>query len=109
MRRNRQATPAPAATVRPELDPIDPADERLRAESDPDPLVEQGTERLRAALSSLEAKDEWGRSLAWRQVVRIAMGTVLAELRDAQTALNLAEATRQPVAEAATGWPSTSA
>jgi hypothetical protein len=92
--------------MRRELDPIDPADERLRAETDPDPLVEQGTERLRIALSSLDAKDEWGRPLAWRHVVRIAMGTVLAELRDAQTALSLAEATRRRVTEAATGWPS---
>jgi hypothetical protein len=56
---------------------LDPAElARLRDERDPDPLLEEATERLRAALVHLDARDEWGRRLAWRQVARIALGPV---------------------------------
>jgi hypothetical protein len=77
----------------------------LRDEPDPDPLVEQAADRLRAALTSLEARDEWGRALAWRQVARIALGPLVTELRDSQTAARLLAATRpapttEPPAEA---------
>jgi hypothetical protein len=65
----------------------------LRDETDSDPLVEQATDRLRAALTALDARDEWGRALAWRQVARIAIGPLLVELRDAQTAARLSAAT----------------
>jgi len=71
----------------------------LRDEPDPDPLVEQAADRLRAALTSLEARDEWGRALAWRQIARIALGPLVTELRDSQTAARLLDATRPaPVA-----------
>src|SRR4051794_21944008 len=67
---------------------------RLRDEIDPDPLIEEAAERLRAALTSLEAHDEWGRTLAWRQVARIALGPIVTQLRDSQTAARLIDATR---------------
>lgn len=67
----------------------------LRDQVDPDPLVEQATDRLRTALTSLDARDEWGRQLAWRQIARIAIGPLLTELRDSQTAARLTEATAQ--------------
>ena len=88
----------------PGLSPVGLAE--LRDQVDPDPLVEQATDRLRAALTSLDARDEWGRQLAWRQIARIAVGPLLTELRDAQTAARLTEATghvmTQPVVN---GWP----
>ena len=74
-----------------DTDTPDPA--ALRRESDVDPVVEEATERLRAALTSLDARDEWGRPIAWRQVARIAIGPLLAQLRDAQTAALLSSAT----------------
>ena len=58
---------------------------RLRDERDPDDLVEEATARLRDTLITLDARDEWGRAIAWRQVVRIALAPMLAELRDART------------------------
>jgi hypothetical protein len=69
----------------------------LRDEPDPDPLVEQAVDRMRSALASLEAYDEWGRALAWRQVARIALGPLVTELRDSQTTARLLDATRPPV------------
>lgn len=63
-----------------------------RDEIDPDPLIEQMVQRLRAELGSLSATDEWGRPLAWRAVVRLALGPTLGQLRDAQTAAALADA-----------------
>ena len=67
------------------------SDPEMRDEIDPDPLIEEMVERLRSGLGSLVAFDEWGRPLAWRQVVRIAAGPTLAALRDAQTAVALAQ------------------
>lgn len=97
--------PAPVA--------LDADDLALRDEIDPDPLVEEAVERLRAALSVLTARDEWGRSLAWRQVARIAIGPLVTQLRDVQTASTLLEVTRpdptavpqQDRTEIGSGWP----
>lgn len=71
------------------------SDPAMRDEVDPDPLIEEMVERLRSGLGSLVAFDEWGRPVAWRQVVRIAAGPTLAALRDAQTAVALGRATQQ--------------
>ena len=88
----------------PGLSPVGLAE--LRDQVDPDPLVEQATDRLRAALTSLDARDEWGRQLAWRQIARIAIGPLLTELRDAQTAARLTEATGQVMPQpVGNGWP----
>jgi hypothetical protein len=87
--------PAPQSVPRP---PAGAAE--LRGQVDPDPLVEQATDRLRDALTTLDAHDEWGRQLAWRQVARIAIGPLLTELRDAQTAVRLMTAA-QTAADAA--------
>jgi len=86
------AASAPAATG--DIDVALAQLEHLRDEPDPDPLVEEAAERLRGALVSLDARDEWGRRLAWRQVARIALGPVVTELRDAQTAARLMAATQ---------------
>jgi hypothetical protein len=92
----------------------DPVDRRaLRDEADPDPLVEEAAERLRAALVALDARDEWGRAIAWRQVARIAVGPLLTQLRDSQTTAELLDATRpadsaipeQPRRSGGSGWP----
>ena len=85
-----------AAPSRPQGDPA------MRAEVDPDPLVEEMTARLREGLSSLVAVDEWGRELAWRNVVRMALGPLGSRLRDAQQAAEIAVAL-MPSAEV--GWP----
>ena len=74
----------------------------LRDEVDSDPLVEEATERLRAALTVLEPRDEWGRPIAWRQVARIALGPLVTQLRDSLTANRLLDATRPAPAAAAT-------
>lgn len=66
----------------------------LRDEVDSDPLVEDAVQRLRAALTSMEARDEWGRPLAWRHVARIVLGPLLTQLRDSQTTTVLLDATR---------------
>jgi hypothetical protein len=68
------------------------SDPALRDEWDADPLVEQAVGRLREGLGGLAAVDEWGRPLAWRSVVRIAIGPLLGAMRDAQTSLVLADA-----------------
>jgi hypothetical protein len=81
------------------------ADSDLRDEVDPDPLIEEMVERLRTGLGSLVALDEWGRPVAWRQVVRIAAGPSLAALRDAQTAVALAQAATQQRESAPTVMP----
>jgi hypothetical protein len=87
------AEPATAAT-------LTPADlTHLRDEPDPDPLVEEAAERLRGAIVSLDARDEWGRRLPWRQVARIALGPVVTQLRDAQTAARLMAATQPSAPE----------
>lgn len=87
-----QATTAPQAEV----------DPQLRDEVDLDPVVEEMAERLRSQLGSLSATDEFGRSLAWRKVVRIALGPELTRLRDAATAAVLWDALADHDREAAT-------
>jgi hypothetical protein len=79
----------------------------LRDEVDIDPLVEEATTRLREALTRLDARDEWGRALAWRHVSRIVLGPVLTQLRDSETALRLlrAQATEVPEPEPVTPEP----
>lgn len=67
-------------------------DPRLRDEVDADPIVEEMVSRLRAELTHLAALDEWGRPVAWRNVVRVALGPELAQLRDARTSVRLAQA-----------------
>jgi len=79
--------------TRPEPDPA------LRNEVDPDPLIEEMVARLRDNLSSLVAVDEWGRPLAWRNVVRLALGPLGSRLRDTQQALELAVSMIPPTAE----------
>lgn len=64
---------------------------------DPDPLVEAMVERLRSSLSGLVALDEYGRPVAWRAVVRVALGPTLSRLRDAETSLALMQHGQQPV------------
>jgi len=64
-------------------------DASFRDAVDPDPLVEAMVERLRSSLSGLVALDEYGRPVAWRQVVRLALGPTLGRLRDAETSLAL--------------------
>lgn len=82
---SQEAAPAALLTL--------PATEaRLRDEVDPDPLVEQMVERLRRGLADLVALDAWGRPTPWREVVRLALGPALLELRDGQTASALAGA-----------------
>ena len=71
-------------TAPPEEDPL------LRNEIDPDPLIEEMVARLRDGLSSLHAVDEWGRPLAWRNVVRRALGPRAGRLRDTEQARELA-------------------
>jgi hypothetical protein len=58
---------------------------RLREEHDPDPIIETMVVRLREGLRSLDAVDEWGRPLAWRNVLRMALGPEIGRLRDALT------------------------
>jgi hypothetical protein len=70
--------------------PAPDADVSLRDETDPDPLIEEMVERLRSGLTSLDAVDEWGRPLAWRNVVRLALGPLANKLRDTEQALELA-------------------
>jgi hypothetical protein len=95
--------------VRMEMPESDPA---LRNEVDPDPLIEEMVGRLRDGLGTLVAIDEWGRPLAWRNVVRLALGPTASRLRDTEQALELAvsmipatepsaepEAAAEPVAE----------
>lgn len=98
---------APVTTALPEVDPA------LREATDPDPLVEQMVERLRTSLSDMVALDEYGRPIAWRHVVRIALGPTLGRLRDAETSLTLMKQVMDlPVDGLAsrpesgtTGWP----
>ncbi|HEU5034247.1 MAG TPA: hypothetical protein VFT62_05750 [Mycobacteriales bacterium] len=96
---NRGEQQPAAASTKPGSPELGVDDRRLRDETDPDPLVEQAAERLRQALHTLEARDEWGRALAWRQVARIALGPILTQLRDAETAMRLKDAVA-PAADA---------
>jgi hypothetical protein len=75
----------------PEVDPC------FRNAVDPDPLVEAMVERLRSSLAGLVALDEYGRPVAWRVVVRVALGPTLSQLRDAETSLALLQHVQQPV------------
>ena len=72
-------------------------DASFRGAVDPDPLVEAMVERLRRSLSGLVALDEYGRPVAWRVVVRVALGPTLSQLRDAETSLALLQHVQQPV------------
>jgi hypothetical protein len=76
-------------------------DPELRDEPDPDPLIEEMVERLRHGLSSLNAVDEWGRPIAWRNVVRLALGPLANKLRDTEQALELAVSMLPATGEAA--------
>jgi hypothetical protein len=82
-RKTTDVDPAVLETT-PEPEPL------LRNEPDPDPLIEEMVARLRDGLSSLVAVDEWGRPLAWRNVVRLALGPLAGRLRDTEQALELA-------------------
>lgn len=114
MFRSHSDKPEPStepAVVRIDADPV------LRDEVDPDSVVEEAVQRLRSHVSSLEARDEWGRPLAWRQVARIVLGPLIADLRDSQTATRIARALAEhagPIRSDATdvtqqhagvGWP----
>jgi hypothetical protein len=83
----------------PESDPL------LRNEVDPDPLIEEMVGRLRDGLGTLVAIDEWGRPLAWRNVVRLALGPLAGRLRDTEQALELAVSLIPPTPEAAPAAP----
>ncbi len=93
MRKGREPKdPAwPATSWLPEVDAS------YRDDVDPDPLVEAMVERLRSSLSGLVALDEYGRPVAWRVVVRVALGPTLSQLRDAETSLALLQHVQQPV------------
>jgi hypothetical protein len=78
----------------PEGDPL------LRNEVDPDPLIEEMVGRLREGLGTLVAIDEWGRPLAWRNVVRLALGPLAGKLRDTEQALEIAVSMIPPSPEA---------
>jgi hypothetical protein len=68
------------------------AENALRREPDPDPLVEAATERLRQELTELTAVDRDGRLLAWREVVRLVLEDLASpRVRDAVTADVLSE------------------
>lgn len=86
LRSRHQADVPPAIIALPSVDPA------LRSTPDGDPLVEEMVERLRQNLGDLVALDPWGRPVAWRDVVRVALGGALAELRDARTAVALSTA-----------------
>jgi len=79
----------PVTLTLPDFDP------RLRAAVDEDPLVEEMVERLRRGVGGLVAVDRWGRPTSWRDVVRIALGTSLLELRDARTSRALLQAVEE--------------
>lgn len=81
----------------PEVDPV------YRDAVDPDPLVEAMVERLRSSLTGLVALDEYGRPVAWRAVVRVALGPALSQLRDAETVLALLEHNQQAGVRAVDG------
>ncbi len=83
-RRKTEVIEPPVRPAAPEADP------RLRNEMDPDPLIEEMVARLREGLGTLIAIDEWGRPLAWRNVVRLALGPLASRLRDTEQALDLA-------------------
>jgi hypothetical protein len=94
-RHDQEQEPAPVGPVRNEPDTA------LRDQVDPDRLVEEATARLRDQLQSLDAVDAWGRPLAWRQVARIALGSLASpRVRDALTADVLADAVTQDVPDA---------
>jgi hypothetical protein len=84
-------------TVRVEMPEGDPL---LRNEVDPDPLIEEMVGRLREGLGTLVAIDEWGRPLAWRNVVRLALGPLAGKLRDTEQALEIAVSMIPPSPEA---------
>lgn len=106
MRLRPRTTEADRAIVLPEADAD--ASTRLRDEPDPDPLVEAMTERLRKACPASLSLDEWGRPLAYRHVVRMALTAIPLPL-----VVELAQAFRDEPAPApapapaptGVGWP----
>lgn len=84
----RKQTLVEAAPAAPSIRPH--AALALRDEVDPDPFIEEMVARLRDGLGSLQAIDEWGRPMSWRNIVRMAVGPTVAQLRDAQTATGIA-------------------
>lgn len=70
--RTRRSDAAPSIVVPDE----DPAMAHLRDESDPDPLVEALTARLRKQFPGSLSRDEWGRPVAYRHVVRAALAAL---------------------------------
>ena len=74
------------------------SDPALRDEVDPDPVVEEAVQRLRNEVSRMVAFDSWGRPLAWRHIVRIAVGPMIGDLRDSQTAARIGQALAEPPA-----------
>ena len=92
-RKNEPVEPSVRVEM-PEGDPL------LRDEVDPDPLIEEMVARLREGLGTLVAIDEWGRPLAWRNVVRLALGPLAGKLRDTEQALEIAVSMIPPSSEA---------
>ncbi len=74
MRKTRLRSKADIVQATSSLPEVDPG---YRDERDPDPVVEEMVERLRANLSGMVALDEWNRPVAWRNVVRLALGPSL--------------------------------
>jgi hypothetical protein len=70
--RTRRSDAAPAIVLPEE----DPATGHLRDESDPDPLVEALTARLRKQFPESLSCDEWGRPVAYRHVIRAALSAL---------------------------------
>jgi hypothetical protein len=87
----------PKDPARPATSWLPEVDASYRDDVDPDPLVEAMVERLRSSLSGLVALDEYGRPVAWRVVVRVALGPTLSQLRDAETSLALLQHVQRPV------------
>lgn len=78
MRRFRQTKEDSVAPVTSFLPDVDPA---FRDEPDAEPVVEAMVERLRTHLSGMVALDEYNRPVAWRNVVRLALGPTLLHLQ----------------------------
>lgn len=98
MRLRTRAAEPDRAIVLPETDAD--ARTRLRDEPDPDPLVEAMTERLRRACPASLSLDEWGRPLAYRHVVRMALTAIPLPL-----VVELAQAFRDEPTPAPTSAP----
>lgn len=102
MRRNRTETRDPGAAATATLPEVGPG---FMDAVDPDPLVEEMVQRLRTGLSGMVALDEWGRPVAWRNVVRLALGPTLSRLRDAEADLAMLRELAQRSEEETAGEP----